>query len=253
MSEDFLAARLEAAGPWFHSIDLGNGVTTPGAGSKEFLTNCANVYFGMGVDGLSVLDVGAWDGFFSFEAERRGASRVLAVDKFCWGGGGPGNRKAFELAHEIIGSGVEDRIIDIPETRLDTVGRFDHVMFNGIVYHIFDPLSALREMAAIARYVLTVETFMDNIGNPRPVMVFYPGEQHPPGHPQNGWGANSYCMHAILNKLGFETVLEFQTPHPDMVNRSIFIALKPGHPFGSYLEKHILYARPRLTPDFRFA
>jgi tRNA (mo5U34)-methyltransferase len=78
-------------------------------------------------------------------------------------------------------------------------------MFNGIVYHIFDPLSALREMAAIARCVLTVETFMDNIDNPRPVMVFFPGEQHPPGHPQNGWGANSYCMHAILNtstKLG---------------------------------------------------
>jgi len=30
--------------------------------------------------GKTVLDVGARDGYFSFEAERRGASRVLAID-----------------------------------------------------------------------------------------------------------------------------------------------------------------------------
>jgi tRNA (mo5U34)-methyltransferase len=220
-----------------------------GAGPKSFLTECANIYFEMGVKGLSVLDVGAWDGFFNFEAERRGASRVLAVDKFCWGGGGPGNRKAFELAHEIIGSRVEDQILDIPDTRVDVVGQFDHVMFNGIVYHIFDPLSGLEQMAKITRYVLTVETFLDNLDNPRPVMVFYDGEIHPPSHPQNGWGANSYCMHAILKKLGFETVLEFQTPSPTMCHRSIFIALKPDHPFKAYVEEHSASAQPRITSE----
>ena len=36
------------------------------------------------LSGQSVLDIGAWDGFFSFESERRGANRVLAVDSFCW-------------------------------------------------------------------------------------------------------------------------------------------------------------------------
>ena len=30
--------------------------------------------------GWTVLDIGAWHGFFSFECERRGADRVLAVD-----------------------------------------------------------------------------------------------------------------------------------------------------------------------------
>src|SRR5438105_11788142 len=77
---------------WFQQIDLGNGIVTPGAehslGKLEIL--------GMPEDlkGWSVLDVGAWDGFFSFEAERRGARPVLATDHFCWGGGGWGTRAA---------------------------------------------------------------------------------------------------------------------------------------------------------------
>ena len=29
-----------------------------------------------------MLDIGAWDGFYSFEAEKRGAERILAIDSF---------------------------------------------------------------------------------------------------------------------------------------------------------------------------
>ena len=36
------------------------------------------------LSGITVLDIGAWDGFFSFEAERRGAKRVLATDLPAW-------------------------------------------------------------------------------------------------------------------------------------------------------------------------
>ncbi len=138
---------------------------------------------------------------------------------------------------------MEDRIIDISETRVETVGQFDLVLFNGIIYHIVNPLSALEEMAKIARYVLIVETHMDETENPRPVMVFYPGEVRTEG-PYKGWGVNSVLMHALLKKLGFETVLEFQTPqHPQ---RSIFIALKPGHPFKDYVDKNIANTGPRI-------
>ena len=44
-----------------------------------------------------MLDIGAWDGFFSFEAERRGASRVLATDHFCWSGEGWGTKAGFPV------------------------------------------------------------------------------------------------------------------------------------------------------------
>ena len=69
---------------WFHTIDLGGGLMTPGkdpSGKK-----LATLGFPADLTGKTVLDIGAWDGFFSFEAERRGASRVLATDQFCWGG-----------------------------------------------------------------------------------------------------------------------------------------------------------------------
>src|SRR6267143_602400 len=85
---------------WFHRIDLGGGVVTPGMDcSAEKLGN-----LGMPEDlrGRTVLDIGAWDGYFSFEAERRGARRVLATDHFCWGGGGWGTQAGFDLARRIL-------------------------------------------------------------------------------------------------------------------------------------------------------
>src|SRR5205807_7937958 len=36
------------------------------------------------LQGKSVLDIGAWDGFFSFAAERAGAARVVALDHYAW-------------------------------------------------------------------------------------------------------------------------------------------------------------------------
>jgi tRNA (mo5U34)-methyltransferase len=226
-----LRREVQAIQPWFHSIDLGQGVVTPGMSKLSEQKARADIYFGMGIEGLSVLDVGAWDGWYSFEAERRGASHVLAVDHFCWGGPGIGNRAAFEFAREVLDSSVEDLVLDLPQTTVKRVGPFDVVLFNGIIYHVPEPMTALREMSRIARHLLTVETFVDNLDNPRPVMTFYPGEDAPAGMPQNGWGPNPKLMHAMLRHVGFETVLEFATPDLPL-NRRIFLALKPGHPFG---------------------
>src|SRR5262249_27135405 len=126
------------------------------------------------------------------------------------------------------------------------VGQFDVVLFNGIVYHILDPIHALIEMSGIAREVLTVETWIDNVEVPRAVMNFFPAEEMPSGLPQNGWGPNPLLMHALLKHIGFETVLEWPTPSHEG-QRSIFIGFKPGHRFGSYVREHIAKARPRLV------
>ncbi len=63
---------------WFHQIDLGDGIVTPGVDCSA----AKLLQLGMPDDlaGLSVLDVGAWDGFFSFEAERRGARPGAHMD-----------------------------------------------------------------------------------------------------------------------------------------------------------------------------
>lgn len=233
---------------WFHSIALPQGITTPGMGALEPLTAQAGIYFGMGIEGRSVLDIGAWDGFFSFEAERRGASDVLAVDDYVWRPDGPGDRRAFEIARAALGSRVRDRVLDLPQTTLEEVGPFDIVLYNGIVYHALDPVHDLIETARIARHVLSVETWIDNLDTPRAVMNYFGAEPQPPGYPTTGWGPNSLLMHALLRRIGFETVLEFATPGLEAM-RSIFLAFKPGHPFGDFVAAHAEQARPRFTGE----
>jgi len=55
--------------------------------------------------GKSVLDIGAYDGFFSFEAERRGARRVVATDQYCWENPrGWETGKVSKIAHDALRS-----------------------------------------------------------------------------------------------------------------------------------------------------
>ena len=65
---------------WFHIMDLGQGVVTPGIVDPIGAEHGPRFCVPARLDGKSVLDIGAWDGAWSFEAKRRGAARVLATD-----------------------------------------------------------------------------------------------------------------------------------------------------------------------------
>ena len=112
---------------WWHTIDLGNGIVTPGIDPTP--QRLAEIRMPEDLTGRTVLDVGAWDGFFSFEAERRGASRVLATDSFCWDGGGWGTKAGFDLARRARQPNVEDKWIEVLDLSPETVGVFDVVLF----------------------------------------------------------------------------------------------------------------------------
>jgi tRNA (mo5U34)-methyltransferase len=84
LSKEQLEEMVRSVPYWWHAIDLGHGVVTPGHKSAEHLAAEIQSLRLPDLRGKSVLDVGAWDGFYSFEAERRGARRVVALDHFCW-------------------------------------------------------------------------------------------------------------------------------------------------------------------------
>src|SRR5436305_8353718 len=73
------AERVRGSVPlWFHTFALAPGVYTPGIARDHGYRLAV-----LGADrfaGRSVLDVGTFDGFYSFLAEVRGARRVVAVD-----------------------------------------------------------------------------------------------------------------------------------------------------------------------------
>jgi len=187
---------------WFHTIDLG-GVVTPGLDdSPAKLADLALP----DLAGKSVLDIGSWDGFFAFEAERRGARRVLATDSFSWSGANWGSKAGFELAREALGSRVEDEYVDVMELAPEHVGTFDVVLLLGVLYHMRHPLLALERAAAVTRERLILETHVDIPFARRPVAAFYPGDEL--NHDDtNWWGPNAAAVEGMLRAVGFREVV----------------------------------------------
>jgi tRNA (mo5U34)-methyltransferase len=207
---------------WFHSIELEPGAHTISKAKTDELRAREDSYFKL-VDfkGKSVLDIGAWDGYFSFAAKRRGASRVLATDHFCWSGKGWGSKAGFDFANEKLRTNVESLDIDVFDLSPERLGRFDIVLFLGVFYHLRDPLLGLGKAAALANETMVVETVLDAKWIRRPAMVFYPGRELN-NDPTNWWGPNSACVIAMLKELGFREVVERRDPiHP---RRAHFVA-----------------------------
>jgi tRNA (mo5U34)-methyltransferase len=216
--------------PWFHEMDLGEGVVTPGIVERNVLAQQADVYFQDGVEGMSVLDVGCWDGFNSFEAKRRGAARVLATDHYVWHDErGIGSRKKIELARDRLDLDVEILDIDLAEIGPESVGRFDLVLFCGVLYHLRDPLGGLAHVARVCDHTLVVETIVDARDIEKPAMVFYPGSEFA-DDPTNWWGPNVPCVTAMLRDVGFTDVRH--TPHPLYKQRAIFHAQRSSRPLA---------------------
>jgi len=215
--------RAQVAGyTWHHSMDLGDGVVTPGGKSAEVCNTEANIIFNrINLNGRTVLDVGAWNGFFSFEAKRRGASRVLATDSYCWAHPKFRGRETFDLARSALGLEVEAQEIDVAQLSPETVGEFDVVLYLGVFYHRLDAIEALARVARLAKQVLVVETHLDLRQLNRPAMAFYPGSELD-GDATNWWGPNEQCLKALLLGHGFAEV-EISA-HPFGSSRAIFHA-----------------------------
>ncbi len=202
-----LRARVDAL-RWYHTLDLGAGIITRGVDDTP--QRLARLDIPASLDGLTVLDIGAWDGFFSFECERRGA-RVTATDHYSWHGSGWGTKAGFQLARAALSSRVNDIDIDVMDLSPERVGTFDVVLLLGVLYHLRHPLLALERVASVTRRTLVLETVVDMVGVGRPAMAFYPGRELN-GDPTNWWGPNIPAVHGMLESVGFDHVRTVTEP-----------------------------------------
>ncbi|HEY7129687.1 MAG TPA: glycosyltransferase [Nitrospira sp.] len=205
--------------PWWHSIDLGNGVVTKGGKTLQAIRTEAEVAFRYGVEGKTVLDIGAWNGAFSFEAERRGAAAVTALDHHIWTTD-PEHRKAFELARDALGSSVKDIICDVHDVT-PSIGEFDVVLLMGIFHHLKNPLLAMEIVGPLAREMLILESYTALNDLKVPAMRFFPRHELD-GDASNWWGPNIPCLRATLELIGFRKIQP--TLHPTANNRVIMHA-----------------------------
>jgi tRNA (mo5U34)-methyltransferase len=199
------AQSLEPPDLWFHSIEIGDGYVTKGVKPNFILRGMADVAFRHGLAGKTVLDIGAWDGFYSFEAERRGASRVLAADHFCWSGRGWGTKKGFDYARARLRSEVESIDVDVPDLDSGRLGTFDVALFLGVLYHLTDPYLGLQRAAAMTHDLLVVETVTAYNLFPGPIMRFY-RRRELNNDETNFWAPNVACLRRMLEDLGFGTI-----------------------------------------------
>ncbi|MBV8097486.1 MAG: DUF1698 domain-containing protein [Acetobacteraceae bacterium] len=206
--------------PWFHQIDFGNGLLSPGRIKASKIARMSRLIFDRSIAGKSVLDIGCWDGAYSIEAARRGAARVLATDHYVWHGGW-GDRRCFELARAHLAPQIEVMDIDVRHISVESLGRFDMVLFLGVFYHLRHPFKVLEQVAALAQEMLVVESRLVRLLSRNPLMRFYPGAGLD-GDPTNWWAPNRACMAAMLRDLGFARI-RFQ--HPDWrLRRGLFHA-----------------------------
>ena len=188
---------------WYHTIDLGHGIVTPGIDHTPL--RIPPLGLPDDLSGWTVLDIGAWDGALSFEAERRGAARVLATDSYCWRGEGWGTKAGFEFARRALDSKVEDLDIDVMDLSPERVGTFDLVLFIGVLYHLRHPLLALERVASVTDKLLILDTHVAAVKEKRPVMVFYPDAELN-DDPTNWWGPNPLAVEAMLRTVGFSRI-----------------------------------------------
>jgi tRNA (mo5U34)-methyltransferase len=189
---------------WWHSFELPDGALIQGVCDLQGLKNRIGQFpIPEDLRGRRVLDIGAWDGWFSFEMERRGAE-VLAIDNW--------DNPRFHEARAMLNSRVEYRRMDMYDLTPERVGRFDIVLFMGVLYHLKHPLLALErvcalttEMAAVDSFILREKHRPDKQVDERPVMEFY--ETNEFGGQTDNWVAPSLaCLRAFCRTAGFARV-----------------------------------------------
>ena len=202
---------------WWHSFELPDGTRIEGVCSLDGLKHRIRRFpIPADLRGKRVLDIGTWDGWFAFEMERRGAD-VVAIDNW--------DNPRFREMHARLGSRVDYRQLDVYELTPDRVGRFDIVLFMGVLYHLKHPLFALERvcalttgMAAVDSFVLREEHLPEADVTHRPIMEFYETDEMG-GQTDNWVGPSLECLLAFCRTAGFARVeLEAVVEHSACVS-----------------------------------
>lgn len=170
------AATLEervALHTWYHTIELPGGVVTPGYFDHRGLVP----FYGLPerLDGRRAMDVGCFDGYWTFELERRGATVIAldapryssydlpgdAVEVLLQEGLDEDTGAGFELAKEALGSSAERLPLSVYDLSPETAGVFDLVHVGDLLLHLARPLEALRRVRSVTRGRLVLADVFD--------------------------------------------------------------------------------------------
>ncbi|MBI1979894.1 MAG: DUF1698 domain-containing protein [Elusimicrobia bacterium] len=237
MSAQEVTKKVGAVPFWWHSIDL-KGILTPGHKTPEQLESELNSFQWPDLKGKTALDIGAWDGFYSFEAEKRGAKKVLALDHYVWCMDVPAmiqyweeckkkkivpqqydtvpgmwrpedlpGKKGFDTAKEILNSRVDSLVADFMQMDLAQLGVFDVVFYFGVLYHVHNPFEALKRLASVTKTLAIIETeaiVIPEWENSALVEFYETNELN--GDVNNWWAPTQKALAGLCRAAGFKKV-----------------------------------------------
>ncbi len=211
---------INSVGYWRHRIDLGDGLYTHG-------TTMLNAYdrYGLGkaeIKGKSYLDIGAWDGYYSFKAESFGASRVLATD--VWRGDSDNKKRWNTIRNEdegiitakkVLNSNISIQNLSVYDIVKAGIGNFDIVNFTGVIYHLRNPYLALEAISQVCKSFMVFDTTCFRFKNHNDELENIPLSTCR----QNGagWFYNEACVKEMIINTGFRKIVEvpMQVPSSD--------------------------------------
>ncbi|QDU87537.1 tRNA (mo5U34)-methyltransferase [Pirellulimonas nuda] len=135
---------------WHQRWEMFDGVTVPGR--NDVATLCDAVKLPADLTGKRVLDVGAWNGCFSFECERRGAREVVAMSLE------DPEETGFNRLKHALDSDVQYLTGSVYTLSPEQLGTFDVVLFLGVLYHLRYPLLAIDRLRGVSAGDVYVET-----------------------------------------------------------------------------------------------
>jgi len=235
-----LGINVEKQFYWYHSIDLGNNLVTPGV--FDFRVNMEEYHFPKNMNGISILDVGAATGFFSFEFAKRKAivtatelPTLLELDVF------PGQSiktvlnkvtkyskdygyqepeklnhellykllliEPFEFCKQHLSLSVNRRFVNIYNFSEETLGQstFDWVFIGDVLLHTINPLQALASAAKMCKDTLVIAQHISESPDDRPLMHYVGGDDIE-NDDSAWWRPNLSWFKQTLKKLGFKSI-----------------------------------------------
>lgn len=207
---------------WYHSFRFGN-VYAPGTITSLKYQMWVSSLIPENLEGKTVLDIGAADGFYSFLCESRGAKKVVAVDwlKF------PG----FAAAHKILNSKVEFQKLVVDDSTLgftklksnigtinDIEEKFDIVLLFGVLYHLPNPTMVIQKLFENTDMLLIASHIIDS---EELAMYYYPEGSLTTGDTTNWWVPTPSCLTDIGTRIGFEKSVLVDTFDFDSINANL--------------------------------
>jgi len=221
MNRDEIISEINRLEPWFHCIDLGDGLATKTKSAigepvehprptweivKAALPN--------DLSGKTVLDVGCNAGFYSIKAKERGAARVLGIDA---------QRELIRQAvfvRNVKGLEIDYQRMSVYDLDSRELGQFDVTLALGLIYHCKHLVLALEKLFLVTRELLILETAIYPPEKAPKSFVYAEGGTRPTLHPIayvenlpdakeavfNWFLPSTAALTALLKNVGFDEV-----------------------------------------------